>query len=404
MKNIVLIILIVLCLPIGAQSTVGTKITSTVVPNDSLDDIATHADIFGQGGYRSVSTIEERNEIKTSRRKIGMLVYVQADSATYILKNCLSNSCWSMVKSKADTITSLKRLTITGSDTIPINATNGGTYFAVTKNGGLISGIGHDSVINETSQLIIGRNNSQRGREGIAIGTSVKNYGDSSILIGKYLSNSNRSSILIGRGISDAKPLQSSSGDALMFGYKDSVPSMTISRDTVNVRGRLLVNGTNLVELWQNNAIDTIRVTTPYFVSKTIHDSISYYIKRVEYRYSASDINSNITRTIVSAPSGKYINPLSITLIYVHLGVAFTTNTSVLLKIGTYTIAGGGINLGINTANTKFVPIIGLEQNLAASTPVTMDGKAMTISMSGTNTTGTNYIKVVVLYSIENVL
>lgn len=76
------------------QATSGTQVTAPIVPNDSSDVYPTHDAFFGRDGYRSVSSITERNNIKTDYRKPGMLVYVQSDSSYYQLRNGVTNDYW----------------------------------------------------------------------------------------------------------------------------------------------------------------------------------------------------------------------------------------------------------------------------------------------------------------------
>lgn len=64
-----------------------------VAPNDSADTYATHLEEYGQGGYRSVNSISERNAIPANRRKVGMLVNVVGDKI-YQLVGGTSNSNW----------------------------------------------------------------------------------------------------------------------------------------------------------------------------------------------------------------------------------------------------------------------------------------------------------------------
>ena len=95
MKKILLFLFsIFLSIQIFSQATSGTRVTATIVPNDSLDVYPTHDAAFGRDGYRSVSTITQRNAIKTSLRKEGMEVYVKADSTIYQLRNGITNSNW----------------------------------------------------------------------------------------------------------------------------------------------------------------------------------------------------------------------------------------------------------------------------------------------------------------------
>ena len=72
----------------------GTILASKIVPTDSLDTYATHEDVYGRGGHRSVDTIVERDEISPERRKEGMTVYVKEDKTKYILENGVENTYW----------------------------------------------------------------------------------------------------------------------------------------------------------------------------------------------------------------------------------------------------------------------------------------------------------------------
>lgn len=64
-----------------------------VAPNDSADSYATHLEEYGQGGYRTVASITERNNIPNDRRKVGMLVNVVGDKI-YQLVGGITNSHW----------------------------------------------------------------------------------------------------------------------------------------------------------------------------------------------------------------------------------------------------------------------------------------------------------------------
>lgn len=65
----------------------GVNIPSTIVPFTTDDTYATHIDIFGKGGYRSVIDLNERNSIPQNRRSVGMLVYVISEDVTYKLSD-----------------------------------------------------------------------------------------------------------------------------------------------------------------------------------------------------------------------------------------------------------------------------------------------------------------------------
>lgn len=65
----------------------GINISSTIAPFTTDDKYATHDEQYGKGGYRSVDTISEMNDIPSQRRKEGMLVRVIANNSYYVLKN-----------------------------------------------------------------------------------------------------------------------------------------------------------------------------------------------------------------------------------------------------------------------------------------------------------------------------
>lgn len=57
----------------------GTNLAAPIVPFTTEDSYATHEAKYGKGGFRTVSTIEERNAIPSPRLEEGMLVYVIND-------------------------------------------------------------------------------------------------------------------------------------------------------------------------------------------------------------------------------------------------------------------------------------------------------------------------------------
>ncbi len=65
----------------------GIKINSSIVPNSSLDTYPTHLEEYGQGGYRSVNTLEDLIAIPDERKKEGMVVYVKSEDKEYRLVN-----------------------------------------------------------------------------------------------------------------------------------------------------------------------------------------------------------------------------------------------------------------------------------------------------------------------------
>lgn len=58
----------------------GTNVASAIVPFTTEDTYPTHKAKYGQGGYRTVDNITERDEIPSERLEEGMLVYVINDN------------------------------------------------------------------------------------------------------------------------------------------------------------------------------------------------------------------------------------------------------------------------------------------------------------------------------------
>ena len=70
----------------------GTNVSSPIVPFTTSDQFPTHDAQYGKGGFRSVNTIEDRDNITTFRKDPGMFVYVRSDGKLYIYNQ---NNTWS---------------------------------------------------------------------------------------------------------------------------------------------------------------------------------------------------------------------------------------------------------------------------------------------------------------------
>ena len=80
---------------------VGTRIIQPLVPNDSLDNYPTHKESYGEGGYKSVSDLTERDLIPVERQKIGMAVYIVEFNCIYILisiSSSLTGDNWKLLE------------------------------------------------------------------------------------------------------------------------------------------------------------------------------------------------------------------------------------------------------------------------------------------------------------------
>lgn len=82
----------------------GTNIASPVVPFKTTDTYPTHYEEYGQGGYRTVDTVEDRNAIPKLRRKKGMLVNVDGVGIFKLVNNPVTettqDSDWGSLEAK----------------------------------------------------------------------------------------------------------------------------------------------------------------------------------------------------------------------------------------------------------------------------------------------------------------
>lgn len=94
----------------------SVRVAGFIAPTDSTDTFAVTDEIYNRGGYRSVLTIEDRNNITADRRKIGMLVYVIGNDEYYTLKTGILNTDWVKwsVASSGTTLSDLDDVLIVG--------------------------------------------------------------------------------------------------------------------------------------------------------------------------------------------------------------------------------------------------------------------------------------------------
>lgn len=247
MRRLITVLAFILITLTGfCQGTIGTKVTSSVVPNDSLDDISTHGEYFGAGGYRTVSTIIERDAIYDSRRVEGMLVYVLQDSIMYQLRGGVTNDFWKPVILRSLVV--LDNLTTRGSSTFPFRVvtTDSLSRLLVSNKGLIITGRGHDTVVNADALALIGSFSSARGVNTVAVGHQVRTKTDSSMVMGYWIVDTALdNTVTIGSGKA-GKPLSPVRENALHLGANDSLPAIIVRNDTVWIENVLLVNGSEV--------------------------------------------------------------------------------------------------------------------------------------------------------------
>ena len=72
----------------------AVPITGFISPTDSVDTYATHKDIYGKGGYRTVINLQALYDITNDRREEGMLVYVLSEEILYQLIGGIDDTNW----------------------------------------------------------------------------------------------------------------------------------------------------------------------------------------------------------------------------------------------------------------------------------------------------------------------
>ena len=92
MKKIFKLLLLTLIISVSSKAQI--KLVGNITTN-GVASYPTHIDSLGKGGYMSMPTLSDRNSIPTLRRKLGMLVYVQANDSLYKLASpSLDNTNW----------------------------------------------------------------------------------------------------------------------------------------------------------------------------------------------------------------------------------------------------------------------------------------------------------------------
>ena len=93
MKYLIILFTVIAFFNLNANAQV--KLGSYAVRNSPGDLYPTHLDSLGQGGFMSLQSIANRNAILIRQRKLGMMVYVQANDSIYKLATAdLSNNGW----------------------------------------------------------------------------------------------------------------------------------------------------------------------------------------------------------------------------------------------------------------------------------------------------------------------
>lgn len=91
----------------------GTQVVSHIIPTGNFP---THIANFGRGGYKTVSSIEERNAIPVNRLTTGSIVYVVDTDTEYRATMDNDLVSWQEVKNGVDedTLTSVAKLDTEG--------------------------------------------------------------------------------------------------------------------------------------------------------------------------------------------------------------------------------------------------------------------------------------------------
>ena len=143
----------------------SVRLTGFIAPTDSTDTYPVTHDTYNKGGYRTVTSIAERDAITTERRSIGMMVYVDAEAKAYVLggSDVADNNGWQefapgldlagnvgdiQIRGANDQLGSLEIATggsaASGSKVLVVNSggVSVGSLLAIDENGQIVEGSG----------------------------------------------------------------------------------------------------------------------------------------------------------------------------------------------------------------------------------------------------------------------
>ena len=92
-------ILLLICLLLSVVTYSQVKLGGTISQTSTADNYPTHADTTGFAGYRVVADTFARNNLKSSYREIGMIVYCRTQNKTYQLIGGTTNNYWTVYSS-----------------------------------------------------------------------------------------------------------------------------------------------------------------------------------------------------------------------------------------------------------------------------------------------------------------
>lgn len=248
MKKVILITLFIVALfQLKAQDPKGQTIISTIAPTDSLDDYYTHDDYFGKTATKIVKTLTQRDNLPTSRRQLGMKVYVQEFSTWFRLEDCIDNNCW--IIDRIDTLWngthSTGRITVqpsTDGSTFLYDAYNYQGYqrFGVTKNGLLLAGRRMPLAVNVDALAWIGDRNELLATDGIVIGKDNIVNGDTAAAFGYNLESNKYNALIIGRGANRSNRVKSRWMRSVNIGAFQTIPQIELTQDTIRLNSSVL--------------------------------------------------------------------------------------------------------------------------------------------------------------------
>ena len=242
MKHFITISIMLLSIVAYSQSTTGTKVTATVVPNDYLDDVATHDEYFGKGGIRTVQTEIERDAIKASRRNVGMIVYVKQNDTYYRLIDSISNSNWQLLKFRYIQITGGLDVSGSQTDLFQVSDLNDYNRFLVTNKGLIVSGRKHKNVIGVDGLYMIGSTNSLDGINSGSMGYNAFCNSDTSYVLGAFIDSTGiDNQLTIGSGMSQSQRLKNLIPNSVVLAANDTAPALILTKGQTKVNSSLVI-------------------------------------------------------------------------------------------------------------------------------------------------------------------
>lgn len=175
----------------------------------------------------------------------------------------------------------------------------------------------------------------------------------------------------------------------------DSSSAVAYTFDTQNT---LSTTGANIAE-FKNNGTEKVYIDKDGDIYSNGNKVDSIGLKKVTYTYSSADIlNSTVVELIPTPGAGKFINPVSLNIVYDYNTVAYIGTSFVRIGYSSSLWGGAETSVSIDYATSWRVnnpPFSYIDSHVIAN-------QSLKMNITSPVTTGDGEIKVTIIYTIEN--